>query len=61
MKTVFTSFKLGKCGTNDYFKAIYEINDVYREILTIREANKVFNDPVCYMMMFKTKDLFNKA
>ncbi len=57
----FPSFKWAKLGTNDYFKAIDEINDVYRKMLMIGEAKKVFHDKVCPMMTSKTKDEFKKA
>ena len=57
----FPLFKWVKFGTNDYFKAIDEINDVYRKVLMIGEAKKVFCDKVCPMMTAKTKDEFKKA
>lgn len=57
----FPSFKWAKFGTNDYFNAIDKINEMYRKMLTIGEAKKVFRDKVCPMMMAKTKDEFNKA
>ena len=57
----FPSFKWVQFGTNEYFKAIEEINDVYRKMLMIGEAKKVFHDKVCPMMTVKTKDDFKKA
>ena len=57
----FPLFKWAKYGTNDYFKAIDEINDVYRKMIRIGEAKKVFRDNVCPMMTAKTKDEFNKV
>ena len=57
----FPSFKWAKHGTNDYFNAIDEINDVYRKMLMIGESKKVFHDKVCPMMTAKTKDDFKKA
>ena len=57
----FPLFKWAQFGTNDYFKAINEINDVYKEVLMIGEAKKFFCDKVCLMMTSKTKDEFKKA
>ena len=57
----FPSFKWVQFGTNEYFKAIEEINDVYRKMLMIGEAKKVFRDKVCPMMTAKRKDDFKKA
>ncbi len=57
----FSSFKWAKFGTNDYFKAIDKINEVYRKMLMIGEAEKFFHDKVCPLMTAKTKDEFNKA
>ena len=57
----FPSFKWAEFGTNDYFNAIDKINEMYRKMLTIGEAKKVFRDKVCPMMTAKTKDEFNKA
>ncbi len=57
----FHSFKWAKFGTNDYFKAIDEINEVYRKMLMIGEAKKFFRDKVCPMMTAKKKDEFKKA
>jgi len=57
----FPSFKWVQFGTNEYFKAIEEINDVYRKMLMIGKAKKVFRDKVCPMMTAKTKDDFKKA
>ena len=57
----FPSFKWAQYGTNDYFNAIDKINEMYRKMLTIGEAKKVFRDKVCPMMTAKTKDKFNKA
>ena len=48
-------------GTNTYFKTIGEINDVYREMIMIVKAKKVFHDKVCPMILAKTKDEFKKA
>ena len=57
----FPSFKWAEYGTSDYFKAIEEINDVYRKMIVIGEAKKVFRDKVCPMITAKTKDEFKKA
>jgi hypothetical protein len=57
----FPPFKWANFGTNDYFNAIDEINDVYRKMLVIGEAKKVFRDKVCPIMTAKTKDEFKKA
>ena len=57
----FPSFKWAKFGTTDYFNAIDKINDVYRKMLMIGKAKKVFHDNVCPMMTAKTKDDFKKA
>ena len=57
----FPSFKWAEFGTNDYFNAIDKINEMYRKMLTIGKAKKVFRDKVCPMMTAKTKDEFNKA
>ena len=57
----FPSFNWAEFGSSDYFKAIDEINDIYRKMLTIGEAKKVFRDNVCPMISAKTKDEFKKA
>ncbi len=57
----FPPFKWPDFGTDDYFKAIDEINDVYRKKEKIIKVKKVFSDQACPMMMDKTKDEFNKA
>ena len=57
----FPSFKWAEFGTNEYYKAIDEINDVYRKMIMIGEAKKVFHDKVCPIMSAKTKDKFKKA
>jgi hypothetical protein len=57
----FPSFKWAEFGTNEYYKAIDEINDVYRKMIMIGEAKKVFHDKVCPIMSAKTKDEFKKA
>ena len=57
----FPSFKWAHWGTNEYFNATHKINEIYREMLMIGEAKKVFRDKVCPMMTSKTKDEFNMA
>ena len=47
--------------SNEYFKAIEDINDAYRKMISIGKAKKVFRDKVCPMMTAKTKSEFVKA
>ena len=47
--------------SDEYFRAIEDINDAYRKMLSIGEADKVFQDKVCPMMTAKTKSEFVKA
>ena len=54
----FTSFTWTRYGTDDYFYAIENINDIYRKMPTIGEVNKVFCDTMCLLMTAKTKKEF---
>ena len=47
--------------SNEYCNAIVDINDAYRKMLIIGEAQKVFRDQVCPMLTAKTKEEFKKA
>ena len=57
----FPSFKWTQLGTSEYFKAIDKTNEIYKKMLMIGEAKKVFRDWVCPLMTAKTKEEFNKA
>ena len=54
-------FKWTTTYSDDYFKAIEDINGAYREMLSIGEATKVFQNQVCPMMTAKTKSEFMTA
>ena len=47
--------------SQDYMKAIDNINEAYRKMLIISQAKKVFQNQVCPMMTAKTKEEFRKA
>ena len=47
--------------SNEYFGAIEDINDAYKRMLSIGEAEKVFRDKVCPIMTAKTKAEFVKT
>ena len=53
-------FKWAELGSNEYLKAIDEINDMYRKMITIGESKKVFHDKVCPMISAKTQDEFKR-
>ena len=50
-----------KINAAEYFGAIKDINDAYKKMVIIGEAEKVFRDKVCPMMTAKTKAEFVKA
>lgn len=54
-------FKWTSTYSDEYFKAIEDINDAYRKMLSIGEAKKVFRDQVCPMMTANTKEEFHRA
>ena len=43
----FPKFNWAPPHSDEYCKAISDINDAYRKILIIGEARKVFRDQVC--------------
>ena len=57
----YLNFRWAPRRSQDYMKAIDDINDAYRKMLKIGEAKKVFWDQVCPMMTAKTKEEFQKA
>ena len=59
--TTFPSFDWAEFGTDYYFYAIDSINEIYRKMLIIGKAKKVFRDKVCPMMTAKTKKEFNDS
>ena len=50
----YPEFKWAELGSNEYLKAIDEINDMYRKMMTIGKSKKVFHDKVCPMISAKT-------
>ena len=57
----YPRFKWVKFGSNEYLKAISEINDIYRKMIIIGESKRVFHDRVCPMISAKTQDEFKTA
>ena len=57
----YPRFKWAKFGSNEYLKAISEINDIYRKMIIIGESKRVFHDRVCPMISAKTQDEFKTA
>ena len=56
----YPKFKWAEFGSIEYLKAIDEINDMYRKMITIGESKKVFHDKVCPMISAKTQDEFKR-
>ena len=56
----YPEFKWAELDSNEYLKAIDEINDIYRKIFTIDEWKKVFHDKVCPMISAKTQDEYKR-
>ena len=56
----YPEFKWAELGSNEYLKAIDEINDMCREMITIGESKKVFHDKACPMISAKTQDEFKR-
>ena len=54
-------FKWTTTYSDEYFKAIEDINCAYRKMLSIGQAKKVFRNQVCPMMTAKTKNKFMMA
>ena len=54
-------FKWTDMGTDEYFKAVEDINDAYIKILMTGKAEKVFWDQFCPMMTAKTREDINRA
>ena len=54
----FSKFKWARYGSDDYLYAIDHINDIYRKMLAIGEAKKVFRDKACPLMTAKSKKEF---
>ena len=50
----YPEFKWAELGSNEYLKAIDEINDMCRKMITIVESKKVFHDKVCPMTVSYT-------
>ena len=57
----YPKFKWAQFGSNEYLKAIDQINDTYRKMIMIGESKKVFHDKVCPMISAKSQDEFKKA
>ena len=57
----YPNFPWAPRRSQDYMKAIDNINDAYRKMLRIGEAKKVFRERVCTMMTANTKEEFQKA
>ena len=57
----YPNFPWAPRRSQDYMKAIDNINDAYRKMLRIGEAKKVFRERVCPMMTAKTKEECQKA
>ena len=53
-------FKWAELGSNEHLKAIDEISDMHRKMITIGESKKVFHDKVCPMISAKTQDEFKR-
>ena len=56
----FSKFSWALPQSDEYCKAIDDINNAYRNMLRIGEAQKVFRDQVCPMLTAKTKDEFKR-
>ena len=54
----YPDFKWAMNGTDDYFYAIDQINDMYKKMLAIGQAKKVFRDKTCPLMTARSKEEF---
>ena len=57
----YPRFEWANFGSEQYLKAISEINDIYRKMIIIGESKRVFHDRVCPMISAKTQDEFKMA
>ena len=57
----YPNFPWAPRRSQDYMKAIDNINEAYRKMLIIGQAKKVFRKQVCPMMTAKTKKQFQKV